>query len=59
MSVDSTATTIAVAGVLAIPVGAAVRAARRHHVYGTPTERAAYEAMHSVSLAAPVLRESL
>ncbi|HEU5426779.1 MAG TPA: histidine kinase [Actinocrinis sp.] len=54
---DSTATTIAVAGVLAIPVGAAVRAARRHHVYGTPTERAAYEAMHTVSLAAPVLRD--
>ncbi len=59
MKVDSTATTIAVAGVLAIPVGAAVRAARRHHVYGTPTERAAYEAMHTVSLAAPVLREGL
>jgi len=59
MRVDSTATTIAVAGVLAIPVGAAVRAARRHHVYGTPAERAAYEAMHSVSLAAPVLREGL
>jgi len=59
MKVDSTATTIAVAGVLAIPVGAAMRAARRHHVYGTPTERAAYEAMHTVSLAAPVLREGL
>jgi two-component system LytT family sensor kinase len=59
MKVDSTATTIAVAGVLAIPVGAAVRAARRHHVYGTPTERAAYEAMHTVSLAAPALREGL
>ncbi|MBS2962770.1 histidine kinase [Actinocrinis puniceicyclus] len=56
---DSTATMIAVAGVLAVPVGAAVRAARRHHVYGTPTERAAYEAMHTVSLAAPVLREGL
>jgi two-component system LytT family sensor kinase len=59
MKVDSTAATIAVAGVLAIPVGAAVRAARRHHVYGTPTERAAYEAMHTVSLAAPGLREGL
>jgi two-component system, LytTR family, sensor kinase len=59
MKVDSTATTIAVAGVLAIPVGAAVRAARRHHVYGTPTERAAYEAMHTVALAAPALREGL
>jgi two-component system LytT family sensor kinase len=59
MKVDSTAATIAVAGVLAIPVGAAVRAARRHHVYGTPTERAAYEAMHTVSLAAPALREGL
>jgi two-component system, LytTR family, sensor kinase len=57
--VDSTTTTIAVAGVLAIPLGAAVRAARRHHVYGTPTERAAYEAMHTVSLAAPTLREGL
>ena len=56
---DSSATTIAVAGVLAIPVGAAVRAARRHHLYGTPTERAAYEAMHTVSLAAPALREGL
>ncbi|MGH3415559.1 MAG: histidine kinase [Actinocrinis sp.] len=56
---DSTAATIAVAGVLAIPVGAAIRAARRHHVYGTPTERAAYEAMHTVSLAAPALREGL
>jgi two-component system, LytTR family, sensor kinase len=59
MKVDSTATTIALAGVLAIPVGAAVRAARRHHVYGTPTERATYEAMHTVSLAAPTLREGL
>ena len=59
MKVDSTATTIAVAGVLAIPVGAALRAARRHHVYGTPTERAAYEAMHTVALAAPGLREGL
>ena len=59
MKVDSTAAAIAVAGVLAIPVGAAVRAARRHHVYGTPTERAAYEAMHTVSLAAPALREGL
>jgi two-component system LytT family sensor kinase len=59
MRVDSTAAAIAVAGVLAIPVGAAVRAARRHHVYGTPTERAAYEAMHTVSLAAPGLREGL
>jgi two-component system LytT family sensor kinase len=59
MKVDSTATAIALAGVLAIPVGAAVRAARRHHVYGTPTERAAYEAMHTVSLAAPTLREGL
>ncbi len=59
MRVDSTAATIAVAGVLAIPVGAAIRAARRHHVYGTPTERAAYEAMHTVSLAAPALREGL
>jgi two-component system, LytTR family, sensor kinase len=57
--VDSTTTTIAVAGALAIPLGAAVRAARRHHVYGTPTERAAYEAMHTVSLAAPTLREGL
>jgi two-component system LytT family sensor kinase len=57
--VDSTATTLAVAGVLAIPVGAVLRAARRHHVYGTPTERAAYEAMHSVSMAAPALREGL
>jgi two-component system, LytTR family, sensor kinase len=57
--VDSTATTIAVAGVLAIPVGAAFRAARRHQIYGTPTERAAYEAMHTVSLAAPALREGL
>jgi len=57
--VDSTSTTIAVAGVLAIPLGAAVRAARRHHVYGTPTERAAYEAMHTVSLAAPTLRGGL
>ncbi|HEV2634357.1 MAG TPA: histidine kinase [Actinocrinis sp.] len=56
---DSTTTTIAVAGALAIPLGAAVRAARRHHVYGTPTERAAYEAMHTVSLAAPTLREGL
>ena len=56
---DSTATTLAVAGVLAIPVGAVLRAARRHHVYGTPTERAAYEAMHSVSMAAPALREGL
>jgi two-component system LytT family sensor kinase len=57
--VDSATTTIAVAGVLAIPVGAAMRAARRHHVYGTATERAAYEAMHTVSLAAPALREGL
>jgi len=40
-------------------VGAAMRAARRHHVYGTATERAAYEAMHTVSLAAPALREGL
>ena len=56
---DSATTTIAVAGVLAIPVGAAMRAARRHHVYGTATERAAYEAMHTVSLAAPALREGL
>jgi two-component system, LytTR family, sensor kinase len=59
MKVDSTATTIALAGVLAIPVGAALRAARRHHVYGTPAERATYEAMHTVSLAAPTLREGL
>ncbi|HEY2201913.1 MAG TPA: hypothetical protein VGH56_08490, partial [Solirubrobacteraceae bacterium] len=44
---------------LAIPVGAALRAARRHHVYGTPAERATYEAMHTVSLAAPTLREGL
>ena len=59
MKVDSTATTIALAGVLAIPVGAALRAARRHRVYGTPAERATYEAMHTVSLAAPTLREGL
>jgi two-component system LytT family sensor kinase len=57
--VDAATTTIAVAGVLAIPIGAAMRAARRHHVYGTATERAAYEAMHTVSLAAPALREGL
>jgi two-component system, LytTR family, sensor kinase len=57
--VDSTATAIAVAGVLAIPIGAAFRAARRHQIYGTPTERAAYEAMHTVSLAAPALRAGL
>ena len=56
---DSATTVIAVAGVLAIPVGVAMRAARRHHVYGTATERAAYEAMHTVSLAAPALREGL
>ena len=56
---DSATTTIAIAGVLAIPIGFAMRAARRHHVYGTATERAAYEAMHTVSLAAPVLREGL
>src|SRR5258708_32544163 len=59
MKVDSTAATTAVGGGRASPVGAARRGARRHHGYGTPTERAAYEAMHTVALAAPGLREGL